>query len=134
MLPEAEQTMLKHPISPHPPPPMQFHTPQGAIIAFEQHQANPVIFSSYQNSEVANGYAEDRDAEIEYAYPLVIIFASNSYLIVNTLAEDLERNQPRAKSPHMDNEEPIELAHYPPARVPEPGEVPAIGSANYNQV
>lgn len=33
---------------------------------------------------------------------------------------------PRAKSPHMDNEEPIELAHYPPAHPPAPGEVPAI--------
>ncbi len=26
----------------------------------------------------------------------------------------------------MDNEEPIEMAHYPPARVPDPAEVPAI--------
>jgi actin-binding LIM protein len=42
------------------------------------------------------------------------------------LTEDLDKNEPRPKSPHMDNEEPIELAHYPAAHVPDPGEVPAI--------
>lgn len=36
------------------------------------------------------------------------------------LTEDLEKNLPRPKSPHMDNEEPIELAHYPAAYVPDP--------------
>lgn len=38
-------------------------------------------------------------------------------------AEDLEKNIPRPKSPHMDNEEPIELAHYPAAHVPDPDTV-----------
>uniref|UniRef100_A0A7E4VR20 Actin-binding LIM protein 1 n=1 Tax=Panagrellus redivivus TaxID=6233 RepID=A0A7E4VR20_PANRE len=42
------------------------------------------------------------------------------------LTEDLEKNEPRPKSPHMDNEEPIELAHYPSAHVPDPRDVPAI--------
>lgn len=41
-------------------------------------------------------------------------------------AEILAEQQPRAKSPHMNNEEPIELAHFPSARVPEPHEIPAI--------
>lgn len=39
----------------------------------------------------------------------------------------MDRERPRSKSPHMDNEEPIELAHYPGGRIPEPDEVPAIG-------
>lgn len=43
------------------------------------------------------------------------------------LTEDLDKNAtPRAKSPHMDNEEPIELAHYPDAHEPDPNEVPRI--------
>jgi hypothetical protein len=29
LLPEVEQTYLKHPIPPHPPQPAQFHTPLG---------------------------------------------------------------------------------------------------------
>ena len=32
MLPEAEQTYLKHPIAPNPPQPAQFHTPHGPVI------------------------------------------------------------------------------------------------------
>jgi len=32
MLPEAEQTYLKHPIAPNPPQPTQFHTPHGPVI------------------------------------------------------------------------------------------------------
>uniref|UniRef100_A0A1I7WXP7 HP domain-containing protein n=1 Tax=Heterorhabditis bacteriophora TaxID=37862 RepID=A0A1I7WXP7_HETBA len=42
------------------------------------------------------------------------------------LAEDLERNIPRPKSPHMDNEEPIEMAHYPAGHAPDPHKLPAI--------
>ncbi|PAV56590.1 hypothetical protein WR25_23391 [Diploscapter pachys] len=42
------------------------------------------------------------------------------------LTEDLEKNLPRPKSPHMDNEEPIELAHYPAAYVPDPQIPPPI--------
>lgn len=49
----------------------------------------------------------------------------SSMWIVN-LAEKMEQDTPRAKSPHMDNEEPIELAHYPAAHPPEPGTVPPI--------
>lgn len=42
------------------------------------------------------------------------------------LTEDLEKNTPRPRSPHMDNEEPIEMAHYPAGHAPEPGIVPPI--------
>ncbi|EPB80847.1 LIM domain protein [Ancylostoma ceylanicum] len=64
LLPEAEQTYLRHPITnPKEPNAPQFHVPQ---------------------------------------------------------AEDLEKNVPRPKSPHMDNEEPIEMAHYPAGHAPDP--------------
>lgn len=36
LLPEAEQTYLKHPIPPHPPQPPQFHAPQGESFAVEK--------------------------------------------------------------------------------------------------
>lgn len=89
LLPEAEQTYLKHPIAPHPPQPAQFHTPQG-----------PVKIRKSRMSMLKTG--------------------------MQRLTEDLERNTPRAKSPHMDNEEPIEMAHYPAGHAPEPGIVPPI--------
>lgn len=42
------------------------------------------------------------------------------------LAEALEEHTPRPHSPHMNNEEPIELSHYPSAKLPDPGAVPPI--------
>uniref|UniRef100_A0A915HRK2 Uncharacterized protein n=1 Tax=Romanomermis culicivorax TaxID=13658 RepID=A0A915HRK2_ROMCU len=42
------------------------------------------------------------------------------------LAEIMDEMQPRPRSPYMNNEEPIELSHFPSARAPEPHEVPAI--------
>ncbi|VDO81227.1 unnamed protein product, partial [Onchocerca flexuosa] len=47
------------------------------------------------------------------------------------LTEDLEKNTPRPRSPHMDNEEPIEMAHYPAGHAPEPGIVPPIERADF---
>lgn len=90
LLPEAEQTYLKHPIPPHPPQPPQFHAPQG-----------PVKIRKSRMSMLKTG--------------------------MQRLTEDLEKNSiPRAKSPHMDNEEPIEMAHYPAGHAPDPGIVPPI--------
>ncbi|KAK0396881.1 hypothetical protein QR680_001897 [Steinernema hermaphroditum] len=89
LLPEAEQTYLKHPIAPHPPQPAQFHTPQA-----------PIKIRKSRLSMLKTG--------------------------MQRLTEDLERTTPRAKSPHMDNEEPIEMAHYPAGHAPAPDEIPAI--------
>ncbi|VDN91078.1 unnamed protein product, partial [Brugia pahangi] len=47
------------------------------------------------------------------------------------LTEDLEKSAPRPRSPHMDNEEPIEMAHYPAGHAPEPGIVPPIERADF---
>lgn len=90
LLPEASQTYLKQPISPHPTAPAQFHTPK-----------IPIKIRKSRLATLKTG--------------------------MQRLTEDLDKNAtPRAKSPHMDNEEPIELAHYPGAHEPDPNEIPPI--------
>ncbi|CAJ0575945.1 unnamed protein product, partial [Mesorhabditis spiculigera] len=90
LLPDAEETNLKHPIPPHDPQAPQFHVPQGPIKIRKSRMA--LLKTGMQR-----------------------------------LTEDMVKDQlPRAKSPHMDNEEPIELAHYPAAQVPDPKTLPAI--------
>lgn len=42
------------------------------------------------------------------------------------MAESIRSETPRPRSPHMNNEEPIELAHFPDAKKPKPGEQPKI--------
>ncbi|XP_074595555.1 actin binding LIM protein Uncoordinated 115a isoform X3 [Brevipalpus obovatus] len=46
---------------------------------------------------------------------------------MQALVDNLQSQHPqRPRSPHMNNEEPIELAHYPAARKPKPNELPRI--------
>ncbi|RWS12503.1 actin-binding LIM protein 2-like protein, partial [Dinothrombium tinctorium] len=45
---------------------------------------------------------------------------------MQVLVDNLQYSQPRPRSPHMNNEEPIEMAHYPGAQKPKPEEVPRI--------
>ncbi|XP_018319106.1 actin-binding LIM protein 1 isoform X3 [Agrilus planipennis] len=45
---------------------------------------------------------------------------------MKVLVDSIRSETPRPKSPHMNNEEPIELAHYPGAKPPKPGEPPKI--------
>jgi len=45
---------------------------------------------------------------------------------MRVMAESIRGETPRPKSPHMNNEEPIELAHFPDAKKPRPGEKPKI--------
>jgi len=45
---------------------------------------------------------------------------------MKVLIESIRSETPRPKSPHMNNEEPIELAHFPAAKPPPPGEKPKI--------
>ncbi|CAN7937843.1 unnamed protein product [Ixodes hexagonus] len=40
--------------------------------------------------------------------------------------DTIQSSMPRPKSPHMNNEEPIELAHFPGARPPKSNEIPKI--------
>ncbi|VDO46878.1 unnamed protein product [Haemonchus placei] len=90
LLPEAEQTYLRHPITnPKEPNAPQFHVPLG-----------PIKIRKSRLSMLKTG--------------------------MQRLTEDLEKNVPRPKSPHMDNEEPIEMAHYPAGHAPDPDKLPAI--------
>ncbi|XP_044271565.1 actin-binding LIM protein 3 isoform X2 [Tribolium madens] len=45
---------------------------------------------------------------------------------MKVLVDSIRSETPRPKSPHMNNEEPIELAHFPDAKPPKPGEPPKI--------
>lgn len=45
---------------------------------------------------------------------------------MKAMLDQMERETPRPKSPHMNNEEPIELAHFPNADRPRPGDPPRI--------
>uniref|UniRef100_A0A0K8TNM7 Putative actin-binding lim zn-finger protein limatin involved in axon guidance n=1 Tax=Tabanus bromius TaxID=304241 RepID=A0A0K8TNM7_TABBR len=45
---------------------------------------------------------------------------------MKVLVESIRSETPRPKSPAMNNEEPIELSHYPAAKKPPPGEKPKI--------
>ncbi|RZC35201.1 actin-binding LIM protein 3, partial [Asbolus verrucosus] len=51
---------------------------------------------------------------------------SGSKSAMKVLVESIRSETPRPKSPHMNNEEPIELAHFPGAKPPLPGEPPKI--------
>lgn len=41
---------------------------------------------------------------------------------MKVLVDSIRSETPRPKSPRMNNEEPIELAHFPAAKPPKPGE------------
>ena len=41
---------------------------------------------------------------------------------MRVLVNELEASAPRPRSPHMNNEEPINLSHYPDGRKPEENE------------
>jgi actin-binding LIM protein len=41
---------------------------------------------------------------------------------MKVLIDSLEKEHPRPKSPHMNNEEPIELSHFPSGHRPKPDE------------
>ncbi|XP_072394168.1 actin-binding LIM protein 1 isoform X4 [Diabrotica undecimpunctata] len=51
---------------------------------------------------------------------------STSRTAMKVLVDSMHTDVPRPKSPHMNNEEPIELAHFPGAKPPPPGEPPKI--------
>lgn len=45
---------------------------------------------------------------------------------MKVMVEQMRSETPRPKSPAMNNEEPIELSHYPDAKKPKPGQQPKI--------
>lgn len=111
MLPEAEQTNLKHPIAPNPPQPAQFHTPTGPVIKIRKSRYSMLKTGMQRLSK--------------FGKPKIVLLSMKPNFCV-FIAEDLERTRPRSRSPSLDNDEPIELAHYPDAKVPGPDHVPPI--------
>ncbi|XP_064465579.1 actin-binding LIM protein 3-like [Ornithodoros turicata] len=55
-----------------------------------------------------------------------IVTKQHSKQGMQVLVDTMQWNAPRPRSPHMNNEEPIELAHFPGARPPKPTEIPKI--------
>lgn len=53
-------------------------------------------------------------------------FTKQSKSGMRVMADSIRSETPRPKSPHMNNEEPIELAHFPDAKKPKPGQQPKI--------
>lgn len=51
---------------------------------------------------------------------------SRNKTAMKVLVDSIRTESPRPKSPGMNNEEPIELSHYPAAKKPPPGEKPKI--------
>lgn len=45
---------------------------------------------------------------------------------MQVMVDHLQTGHPRPKSPSMNNEEPIELSHYPSAQKPKPSDIPKI--------
>lgn len=107
LLPEPELGYLKHPIEPHPALPEQFHIPKA-----------PVKIRKSRISMLKTGMQKLGKATF------LLCFYRTRTLIAEALEDDSTR--PRAKSPHMDNEEPIEMAHYPGGHAPDNEWVPPI--------
>ncbi|KRX25995.1 Actin-binding LIM protein 1 [Trichinella nelsoni] len=102
LLPEPNMGYLKQPISPYPPRAPQFHTPQGIDMT---------VRTFFFVGKLKSGDLE---------YPC------SRQACKSLVTEALEDTSPRPHSPAMNNEEPIELSHYPGAHVPAPNEVAPI--------
>ncbi|XP_044732553.1 actin-binding LIM protein 3 isoform X3 [Chrysoperla carnea] len=91
---EPTQGYLKRPIDPYDKPPTSphFHRPTSA--------------NSLRGSSASGRYSSK----------------SGSKSGMRVLVDTFRTETPRPKSPHMNNEEPIELAHFPAAKPPKPGE------------
>lgn len=99
-----EPSYLKKPIDPYDKAPVSphFHRPN----MYAQQQAAAAHHSN------------------NYRYPSRPHSRSRSAMKV--LVDSIRTETPRPKSPSMNNEEPIELSHYPDAKKPLPGEKPKI--------
>ena len=57
--------------------------------------------------EIAGGFGSNKRSSLPHRF--------NQKPGMRALIDQMERETPRPKSPHMNNEEPIELAHFPNA-------------------
>lgn len=89
---DTSQIYLKKPIEPRPPKSPQFHRPTYSSA------------SSRARSSSRGRYPERKRPGMQ------------------VMVDQLLASSPRPRSPHMNNEEPIELSHFPTARKPLPNE------------
>ena len=103
---EPSMGYLRKPIDPYDRPPKSphFHRPQSKDIrSFFHHQKINVFWLPFPHS----GSGSNKRSSLPYRL--------NQKPGMKALIDQMERETPRPKSPHMNNEEPIELAHFPNA-------------------
>lgn len=105
-----EPTMgyLRKPIDPYDRPPKSphFHRPQGDpawLVSRVTRRDRSIAQSQSTGSNLNN-----KRASLPYRL-------NHNKPGMKALLDQMERETPRPKSPHMNNEEPIELAHFPNA-------------------
>ncbi|XP_075679054.1 actin-binding LIM protein 3-like isoform X1 [Dermatophagoides pteronyssinus] len=104
----AEPTLgyLRKPIDPRPPKSPQFHRPPDYNHQYDYHHQN------HNNHQPGSRRTQSRSPKQGMRAMLDQLQATS--------------NLSRPKSPSMNNEEPIELSHYPSAQKPNPNDVPTI--------
>lgn len=108
-----EPTMgyLRKPIDPYDRPPKSphFHRPHQGDHALTLSSLSSLSFSISISIDCLGGnFASNKRASLPYRL-------NHNKPGMKALLDQLERETPRPKSPHMNNEEPIELAHFPSA-------------------
>ncbi|GMR60509.1 hypothetical protein PMAYCL1PPCAC_30704, partial [Pristionchus mayeri] len=102
---------------------------------FGQHCTYMYSLPEYEHTQLKQPIPVHDPAPPQYHHPIVPIKIRKSRMSMlktgmQRLTEDMDKQDAnqvhRCKSPHMDNEEPIEMAHYPAGHAPAEGEVPAI--------
>ncbi|KAF8353518.1 unc-115 [Pristionchus pacificus] len=99
---------------------------------FGQHHTYMYSLPEYEQTQLKQPIPIHNPQPAQYHHPQAPIKIRKSRMSMlktgmQRLTEDLDKGPgPRPKSPHMDNEEPIEMAHYPAGHAPEPGTIPAI--------
>ena len=99
---DVTSSYLRKPVDPRPPKSPQFHRPTRATASANQ------LNQTRSRSSSRGFYHEKPRAGM------------------TVMVDHLQASSPRPKSPKMNNEEPIELSHYPDARKPGPNETPRI--------
>lgn len=115
---EPSQGYLKRPIDPYDKPPTSphFHRPtcksKNLTKLFFEFSINILFIAanSLRASSASGRYSSK----------------SGSKSGMRVMVDSMRSETPRPKSPHMNNEEPIELAHFPDAKPPKPGDKPKI--------
>lgn len=100
---------LRKPIDPYDRPPKSphFHRPQGNLHLKRCCMTGVEFFDVNFDLPSLAGVFSNKRSSLPYRL--------HQKPGMKALLDQMERETPRPKSPHMNNEEPIELAHYPSA-------------------